>query len=352
VIRGENGGWEMVRRRSIRAAVRSGLVLGLLVVLSGCTELLLSSVNNDELLSSGQLVEPMARRVIWRVPGDFATIQEAIDSDYVAAGHRILVGPGSHYGAYVTKGVEIRGEDGSIIDSGPLLVASRPELVMGFRLLEGSDGASISHLSFAVAFPVMNGGAVDSVTVSHCIFESPIQGVSNWSGCNWEISHNLIEDLRCLNGGGIGILIGDRSGGTVTGNIIAYNTIRGVLAVPEGDGGGYGGSGIVIYADFRYGWPGAEEISGNRIVHNTISLVSDTPTVVDVAALELTDVRDDPDLEPVIFDNAIGFNDFRGTELQIVLTPQELADDNDISRNLGDNRGHGVHPSVFGPGGE
>jgi hypothetical protein len=81
--------------------------------------------------------------------------------------------------------------------------------------------------------------------------------------------------------------------------------------------------------------------------------VSDTPDVVDVAAFELTDSRDDPDADPypVIFDNAIGFNDFRGTALQIALTPAELEDWNYISRNLGNNRGHGEHPSLFGPGG-
>ena len=77
------------------------------------------------------------------------------------------------------------------------------------------------------------------------------------------------------------------------------------------------------------------------------------PEVVDVAAFELTDTRDDPNADsfPVIHDNAIGFNDFRGMELQIYLTPEELGDCNDISRNLGDNRGHGLHPSLFGPGG-
>ena len=74
---------------------------------------------------------------------------------------------------------------------------------------------------------------------------------------------------------------------------------------------------------------------------------------VDVVAFELTDTRDDitADPFPVIFDNAIGFNDFRGTEVQIAITPAELADYNVISRNLGDNRGHGLHPKLFGPGG-
>ncbi len=54
---------------------------------------------------------------------------------------------------------------------------------------------------------------------------------------------------------------------------------------------------------------------------------------------------------PVIFDNAIGFNDFRGTDSQIALTPTDLENRNTISRNLGDNRGQGAHPSTFGPGG-
>jgi len=48
----------------------------------------------------------------------------------------------------------------------------------------------------------------------------------------------------------------------------------------------------------------------------------------------------------------IGFNDFRGTALQITLTPEELDNHNDISRNLGDNRGHGLHPSLFSPDGQ
>jgi len=125
-------------------------------------------------------------------------------------------------------------------------------------------------------------------------------------------------------------------------------TVMGTLHVYSGDGGGYDGSGIVIYADFRSGAPGAEQISGNRVVKNKVSLVSDTPAVVDVHVFELTDTRP---LIGVIKGNAIGFNDFRGTESQISLTPVGLEEENDIDRNLGDNRGHGSHPSAFGPGG-
>ncbi|MCK4314257.1 MAG: right-handed parallel beta-helix repeat-containing protein [Anaerolineae bacterium] len=291
---------------------------------------------------------------VWYVPGDFATIQDAIDSPNVADGDTIFVGPGSHAGALVTKAVEIKGEEGTVIDSGPMHPAG---LSQGFRLLAESDGAVISHLRFEVDLAIMNGAAVNDVTVAHCTFADTIQGISNWSGSGWTISHNTITDLRTRNGGGIGILIADWTGGTVSDNVVAHNNVSGTLHVHPNDGGGYNGSGIVLYADFRWGWAGAEEISHNWVVKNKVSLVSDNPGVVDVAAFELTESYY-PNPHPglafiVITDNSIGFNDFRGTTLQIALTPEELEDYNDISRNLGydHDRGHGLHPSAFGPGG-
>ena len=51
----------------------------------------------------------------------------------------------------------------------------------------------------------------------------------------------------------------------------------------------------------------------------------------------------------MIHDNAISFNDFKGTAKQIVLTPADLDTVNSFSRNLGnlgDNRGRGLHPTV------
>ena len=66
------------------------------------------------------LVGSTAQAAKWRVPEDFATIQEAIDSPVVADGDRIIVAPGNHAGADVTKRVQIKGEDGAVIDSGPM----------------------------------------------------------------------------------------------------------------------------------------------------------------------------------------------------------------------------------------
>jgi len=300
---------------------------------------------------------------VWDVPGDFATIQEAIDSADVADGDTIMVGPGSHSGAVVTKAVVIKGQDGAVIDDGP---NSHSFLRAGFLFLGGGQGsgASIRGLKFVGAqqfgrvddgkldFPVFSRGA-DDVTVIHNVMANSLQAITNWGGSGWTISHNEIIDLWTLGGGGIAILIGDRYARPdgVNANIVSHNKISGTLHVWESDGGGYAGCGIVLYADFRWGFPGAAEITGNRVVKNKISLVSDTPDVVPVVAVELTDTRDSDTVVPVICDNAIGFNDLRGTATQISLTPESLADVNDISRNFGDNRGHGLHPSVFGPGG-
>ena len=150
----------------------------------------------------------------------------------------------------------------------------------------------------------------------------------------------------------IGILIADLSAVTVENNVVSHNKITGTLHVDPDDCGGYNGTGIVLFADWRFGRSGTFAIQFNRVVKNKISLVSDTPDVVDVVAIELTEAGTVPAGSPFIHDNAIGFNDMRGTTMQIVLTPPTLDNDvNDISRNLGDNRGQGLHPSLFGPGG-
>jgi hypothetical protein len=288
----------------------------------------------------------VAKTAVWEVPGDYPTIQAAVNSPSVAAGDTILVGPGNHAGALVNKSVKIKGLDGAVINSGPAHWSGQ---IMGFRLLVGSDKTEISHLRFEVALAIMNGDAVNDVVVEQCTFINSVQAVSNWRGSGWTISHNDIIDLKTRNGGGIGILIADYMGGVVEGNIVSHNKISGTLYVGGGyadpglEQGGYNGSGIVLYADFRGGDAGASAIKDNKINHNKVGMVSNNPGLVDIVAFEMTDSRNNP-VYHVLFDNAVGFNDFRGTAQQIDLTPDNLGD-NSISRNLGDNRGHGLHPS-------
>lgn len=285
----------------------------------------------------------------WRVPADFPTIQAAINSVDVAAGDTIFVGPGNFAGAVLTKGVHIQGVGNAVIDSGPIHPAG---LVQGFRLMTGADGATISHLRFTVDLAIIpaTGHRVHHVTVAHNTIENPIQGISNWLGSGWEITQNDIVDLRSRCGGGIGILVGEYLAGTVTDNVVSHNRISGTLHVSPTDCGGYTGTGIVVYADYRFGRAGASHVAYNQIVKNTIDLVSDTPSVVDVVAMELTEANDPNPLQHVVHDNGIGFNDFRGTALQLALSPPALdVPTNAISRNLGQNRGHGLPPAAFDP---
>jgi hypothetical protein len=301
-------------------------------------------------------LDAAAYAVTWNVPDDYPTIQAAIDSPDVLPGHTVLVAPGNHFGALVTKAVEIKGEGGAVINDGP--PHGHPNIDnQGFRLLAGSDGVTISHLRFdGVDLAIMNGAGVGEVTIDHCTFTNTVQAISNWGGSGWQISHNVITDLRTICGGGIGILVADYTGGTVQDNVISHNKITGTMHIAPGDCGGYNGSGIVLYTDYRWGRLGGE-ISYNRVVKNKIGLVAkqdpDAPPTnpIDVVAFELTDTRPDPTPEHKVFGNSIGFNDFRNTVLQIALTPLNLDEVNNISRNLGNNRGQGQHPSVFGPGG-
>lgn len=282
----------------------------------------------------------------WGVPRDFPTIQAAIDSPLVDAGDRIVVGPGSHAGALVTKPVHIQGTGRATISTGPLHPSG---MTQGFRLFDGSDGTTISHLRFTVDLAVINASfnVVDDVTIAHNMLVDPVQGITNWLGSRWTITQNVVVDLRTRCGGGIAILVGDYNGGVVRDNVVSHNRISGTIHVSATDCGGYSATGIVMYADFRWGRTGSLSLTNNLIVNNTVSLVSDTPAVVDVVAIELSEASDPDPVTHVIHDNGIGFNDLRGTQLQLALTPVDLDTVNDISRNLGDNRGHGLHPSAF-----
>ena len=292
----------------------------------------------------------------WLVPGDFATIQQAIDSPAVASGDTIVVGPGEWAGATVNKQLTIEGEDGAIIvGGGPLHPAG---FYMGFNLEANSGGTIISHFTFAGAdLAIRNAAAVDGVTVTHCVFLHTLQGVSNWGGSDWTITHNVFKDLWARNGGGIAILIGDRSftPGGVNGNVVSYNKISGLLDLVSGEGGGYNGAGVSIYADFRNPAWGALLITGNVISHNRVNMVSENPDLVDFDAVELSYATgqlpppDDKTAQGVIYGNLILFNDLRGSANTIALNPTALEASNTISRNLGHvpNRGHGLTPAVF-----
>jgi len=204
---------------------------------------------------------------------------------------------------------------------------------------------------------------VDNVSVTHCTMVNPIQGVTSWAGSYWEISHNVITDLRTAllssnsnaGAGGVGIIIGARTDAQVSSNnVLSHNTISGTFHVVPCEDGNHVGAGISLFGDLLLSEDGT--IANNRVVKNKISLVSDCV----LPFVPAHGIALDQNGPGAIIDNAIGFNDLRGTVsqneqcevFQIYLSPLGLDNPmNDISRNLGNNRGHGLHPSVFGPGG-
>jgi hypothetical protein len=267
-----------------------------------------------------------------------------------------VLAPGEYAGAYITKPVKIDGKNKATITSGP---KNSYDVDQGLVLVEGSSGTTISHLKFNVDLAIMNDDSVNDVTVKHCKFTDAVQAISNRGGDGWNITHNTITNIRTRRievkylgktivgyGGGIGILISDRNGGTASNNVVSFNKITGTLKVADGDPGGYSGNGILLLADFRGSYSGAKDIEQNNVIKNKVNLTSDNPDAVDVAAFALTESENTTGVN-VIHDNVIGYNDFSKTVTQIVLSPTSLEDTNKISRNIGKKREKGHHPSKF-----
>jgi hypothetical protein len=261
--------------------------------------------------------------------------------DSAQPGDRILVPAGDWAGALVTKAVEIRGIGEARIVGSEFKRGTR---TLGFQIGDefgaNGDGVTITQLTFTetVDLPVYSRGAND-VTVSHNLFQNTSQGVTNRGGSRWNITHNTFRDLRTTNGGGIAIMVAGRGDRDVQHNLVAYNHISGTLHMAADEGGGYGATGIAVVADFRPGQPGARNIAFNRVLRNSVTLVSSNPALVDVDAFELSIVVDesgDPsNWADLIHDNVIGFNDFRGTAKKMGLTPSSLDAQNSIWQNLG-----------------
>lgn len=270
----------------------------------------------------------------WRVPGHFPTIQAAIDSHFVKDGDVLRVLPGRRTGATVRKAVVLRALGCVTIVNGPV-VSPLGKAGFLFPGLGAGSGATVDGFAFEVAFPVFSRGA-DDVSITRNTMYGANQGVTNWAngtwGKGWDITHNTLLDLRTSCAGGIGILIGDYEGGTVSGNLIAHNDVRGRVRVPADDCGGYDAPGIVLFADWRYPGDTGATITGNRVTKNRVSLSSTRPALVPVSGVELSDTRNLA-AELDLTDNAVVYNDLRGLAVPVALTPEELSTVNRIEKN-------------------
>ena len=280
----------------------------------------------------------------WHVPGDFATIQDAVDSAQVSNGDRILVDAGNYAGAILDRPLVIKGTDGTIINSGVPYKAGS-SLLTAFRLDEGADGAEVSHFTIpndtaSYYFFAIFARNVNQVSIHHLVITNSVQAITNYNGSEWQIAHNTITGTNAVNGGGIGILVNAWDGSQdsepdeteANNNVIEHNYTDGMV----GDVG-FSGPGICLSSGHGASqWPGGT-LSGN-IVYKNKCIHTGTNGVgfeVDDVPYELID-------NASITANTVAFNDFRGSTYPFLWYGDVTV--NSISRNFidtGSNRGEG-----------
>lgn len=173
------------------------------------------------------------------VPGDFPTLQAAIDHGRAPV---IEVGPGRWAGATVTRKVRLVGEGATIVE-GPRLGGLR----VAFPLTAGASGTEITGFAFdctgrgldvgVYASAERLGAAPDRITVSRNTFRGCVQGVTNAGspvgecepdavdgGSFWAVQDNVFDGFSSVadNGrtiGGIGVFLYNASYGDVIGNV-------------------------------------------------------------------------------------------------------------------------------------
>lgn len=251
----------------------------------------------------------------------YNTIQAGVDA--VDEEGIVNVAAGDYAGAVVNKNVKIIGstEGDSVIISGVDFKAESDTYKSAFR--PEADGAEIRNFTITEDIDLgiyaveVNNITVDSVTIGYTV-----QGITNWGGSDWVITNNNIEGTTASSGGGIGISVGAKTGQQCNENLIQNNTINSV-AIAEN----YSTPGILLSFDTRNdGYEsidGNEDISGNKIINNTIMASGNNKGF----GIEIGTILDDSEKNPAnigalmtagaVHDNLVEDNIINGVETGI-----------------------------------
>ena len=184
-----------------------------------------------------------------RVPGDYATIQDAVQAAH--AGDRIRVGPGRWCGATVDKRVRLEGWGLPTIAGCPAPTLDGLPLRVGLMLGAGASGTQVRGFVFdgrdvgnantaPLAFAVFARGADDVVTSGNVVVGT-VQALTNTGGSGWQVDDNAIFGLTAFTcddggycGGGDAIVFQQRTPGArrAVGNSAERNFVSG--AIPDG----------------------------------------------------------------------------------------------------------------------
>lgn len=304
------------------------------------------------------LIGSNAMAKVIKVPGDYPTIQEAVDA--AKDGDKIIVDPGYYAGAEIYKRLEIKGSGNNTRIIYPCFDGAHS----AFVLRPGSDGSEISHLVIDIAIDdwysvgihggfhgssdikihhleikglilragIYSGGGVnDGWTISHneitgatyaiyivwgngwkvsdnTLRENELRGIYLYGSSNCEIIHNTIDGLK----GDVvdGILLDPTRWDPANNNLIAFNDI-----IHEVEETGFQYHGIRLISNNG-------TARGNIISHNKISVSNPIATQYSVA-IALRDLVASWGGEPVITDNIIEFNDLRGSSTGILFCPPD-----------------------------
>lgn len=250
-------------------------------------------------------------------PNPIVTIQDAVNA--ANPGDTIMVMPGTYSGAFISKEVELIG---SGTDQTTIIcdLSNR----YGFYIRRNTNNVSISQFRFINSATSQSANPIfvyfsnnANISQNEFVGKTPTKMmdvcVMLWGGNGCKITHNVIKDYA----DGV-MIVSNPASQIIQDNLVAFNTISCAGSVSP-----YVGSGIRLRAMNK-------PLILNKVVHNNVAY----PFGCGIAL--------DADASGLIKSNWIGFNDFRGSNIEIAERPSGVADDNIISRNLGDhypNRG-------------